>query len=139
MVSVRPDGRISLPLIGDVQAAGRTASALREVIRKRLGEFQKVPEVSVIIQQVNSYNIFILGEVARPGKYQLKSNVTLLQAISLAGGFTPFASRNKIKVLRKEYGEAQAKTFQIRYKDIISGKDASKNILLKRGDTIVIP
>ena len=138
VVTVRPDGMISLPLVGEIRVAGRTAATLREIIRERLGDFQKVPEVSVIVQEVNSYNIYLLGEVAQPGKYQLKSHVTLLQAISLAGGFTPFSSRNKIKVLRKGYGEVQAQTFKIRYKDILKG-DADKNILLMSGDTIIIP
>ena len=138
VVTVRPDGMISLPLIGEIRVAGRTAATLREVIRERLGEYQKTPEVSVIVQEVNSYNIYILGEVASPGKYQLKSHVTLLQAISLAGGFTPFSSRNKIKVLRKAYEEARAQTFKIRYKDILNG-DTSKDILLMSGDTIIIP
>jgi len=138
VVTVRPDGMISLPLIGEIRVAGRTAATLREVIRERLGEYQKIPEVSVIVQEVNSYNIYILGEVAHPGKYQLKSYVTLLQAISLAGGFTPFSSPNKIKVLRKGYDEAQAQTFKIRYKDILKG-NANKDILLMSGDTVIIP
>ena len=138
VVTVRPDGMISLPLIGDIRVAGRTAATLREVIREKLGEYQKTPEVSVIVQEVNSYSIYVLGEVVRPGKFQLKSYVTLLQAISLAGGFTEFSSRNKIKVLRKGYEEARAQMFKIRYKDILKG-DTSKDILLMSGDTIIVP
>lgn len=139
VVTVRPDGNISLPLVGDVQAAGLSPMTLRDQIVKRLTEFKEVPEVSVIVQQVNSYSIYILGEVARPGKYQLKSHATLLQAISLSGGFTPFASRNNIKVLRKLNSGAQEQTFKIRYKDIVSKEDATQNILLKPGDTIIVP
>lgn len=138
-VTVRPDGNISLPLIGDVPAAGMTPEALRDEIVRRVSEYQLVPGVSVIVQEVNSYNIYILGEVGKPGKYQLKSNATLLQAISLAGGFTPFASTNDIKVLRKVDGQTQESIFKIRYKDIVSNDDPRKNIVLKPGDTIIVP
>jgi polysaccharide biosynthesis/export protein len=139
VVTVRPDGNISLPLIGEVRAAGLDPEALRDVIVKRVSEYQIVPGVSVIVTEVNSYNVYILGEVNTPGKYQLKSNTTLLQVISLAGGFTPFASKNNIKVLRKKNLESQEEVFKIRYKDIVSKEDATQNITLKPGDTIVVP
>jgi polysaccharide biosynthesis/export protein len=139
VVTVRPDGNISLPLIGEVRAAGLDPEALRDEIVARVSEYQIVPGVSVIVNEVNSYNVYILGEVNAPGKYQLKSNTTLLQVISLAGGFTPFASRNDIKVLRKKNLESQEEVFKIRYKDIVSKEDATQNIILKPGDTIVVP
>ena len=139
VVTVRPDGMISMPLIGDLQAAGLTPEILRKEIMRKLENYTKVPEVSVIVQQVNSYVIYILGEISSPGKYQLKSHVTLLQAISLAGGFTQFASRNNIKVLRKDIGKKKERTIKIRYKDIVSKDNTGKNILLQSGDTIIIP
>lgn len=139
VVTVRPDGRISLPLIGDVEAAGVTANALRESIKGRLKAFQKVPAVSVIVQQVNSYNIYMLGEVDRPGRYMLRSRITLLQALSLAGGFTQLASRNNILILRKGDREKQEKILKFGFMDFIIKEDTRKNILLKRGDTVIVP
>ncbi len=137
VVTVRPDGRISLPLIGDIQAADVTADTLRKSIRERLKAFQKVPAVSVIIQQVNSFSVFVMGEVARPGKLQLRSDTTLLQAITLSGGFTEFAAVKKIILLRRESGREQR--IKINYNDIVTGKNPDGNILLNRGDTIVVP
>jgi polysaccharide biosynthesis/export protein len=139
VVAVRPDGYISLPLIGEVNAAGSTPAQLRDEIVRRVSQYQKVSEVSVIIKEINSYNVYILGEVARPGKYAIKNNATLLQVISLAGGFTSFASLNQIKVLRRIDGQPQEQIFRIRYKDIISSEDSSKNMILKPGDTIIVP
>src|SRR5437868_12556370 len=103
VVAVRPDGRISLPLIGDVGAAGRTAAQLANAIAEKLKEFKENPQVSIVVKEVNSYAIYVLGEVTKPGKYPLKSKTTLLQAITLASGFTSAAARNKIVVFR--FGE----------------------------------
>ncbi len=100
VVIVRPDGMISMPVIGDVQAAGLTADRLAERIATRLKEYKENPTVSVSVKEINSYNVFVLGEVIKPGKYQLKSYTTILQAISIAGGFTPYASRNKLQIVR---------------------------------------
>ncbi len=138
VVTVRPDGKISLPLIGDIQASGSTASQLRDEIVKRLKVYQESPTVSVILQQVNSLNIYIIGEVAKPGQYRLKSNTTLLQAIAIAGGFTQWASKNNIVVLRNNPGSGEER-IRIRYDDIISGRDKKGNILLHSGDTIIVP
>ena len=107
VVAVRPDGRISLPLIGDVGAAGRTAAELAGAIAEKLKEFKENPQVSIVVKEVNSYAIYVLGEVTKPGKYPLKSKTTLLQAITLASGFTPAAARNKIVVFR--FGEQGGK------------------------------
>lgn len=136
-VSIRPDGKISLPIIGDLQAAGLTATQLRDSIKEHLQEYKETPEVSVIIREVNSLAVFILGEVARPGKLQLRSETTLLQALSLSGGFTQYADPDNILLLRREKG-AETR-IRVRYKDIISGRNPDGNVLLRRGDTILVP
>src|SRR6476660_9010943 len=99
-VVVRPDGKISLPLIGDVQASGLSAAQVAAKIAARLTEFKENPNVSVSIKEVNSYFIYVLGEVLKPGKYPIKSYATVLQGVSLAGGFTLYASKNKMQVIR---------------------------------------
>ena len=136
-IVVRPDGKVTLPLVGDIQAAGFTAKQLKEDIEKRLKEYQESPNVTVIVAEINSYYIYILGEVTRPGRYQLKSNISVLQAVSLAGGFTNWASPNSMVVLRRN-GEREEK-IKVRYKKIISGSKPEDNIVLKPGDTIIIP
>ena len=137
VVIVRPDGRISLPLIGDIQAAGLTAEELKENIKKALIDFVDNPTVSVIVQQINSLKIFIQGEVTNPGVLELKSNITVIQAISLAGGFTEWARKDRIAILRRS-GDKVVR-IPINYEKILSGDDPSQNILLKRGDTIIVP
>jgi len=137
-VTVRPDGKISFPLLGDVLVVGLKPNQVREKVTILLKEYMENPVVTVIVQQVNSYVVYMLGEVVNPGKYQLKSNVTLLQAMALAGGFTPFASKNKILVIRREYGKTSDTKIRIRYDDIVSSSKA-ENILLRPGDTILIP
>jgi polysaccharide export outer membrane protein len=137
-VNVRPDGKISLPLIGDLQAAGLTAVQLTASVVEHLkGYYKEPPEVSVIVQQVNSYAVYILGEVRSPGRYVVKSGTTFLQAVTLAGGFTEFASTNRIMVRRMGHEDGQETAMGIRYKDVISGKQS--NVLLKPGDTVIIP
>ena len=140
-VSVRPDGRISLPLVGDVVAVGRTPVQLAEAISTKLKEYKENPQVSIMVQQVNSYAIYILGEVKSPGKYPLKSKTTLLQAITVASGFSPVAARNKIVVFRFGGNGEGEKDFKIRasYDDIVMRDDSQQNIVLKPGDTIVVP
>jgi polysaccharide export outer membrane protein len=140
VVTVRPDGRISLPLIGDIQAAGFTAAHVQQEITKRLTDFyQEPPHVSLIVQQANSYVIFVVGQVERPGQYTVKRGTTFLQAIALAGGFTPFAAYNEVLVLRNSSGDHQQHAARISYKDILGGKYQENNILLKSGDTVIIP
>lgn len=138
-VQVRPDGRISLPLIGDVATAGKTAAQLAETIVEKLKEFKENPQVSIVVKEVNSYAIYVLGEVMKPGKYPLKSKTTLLQAITLASGFTPAAARNKIVVFR--FGEQGGKDIKIKasYDDIIMSDESIQNMQLTPGDTIVVP
>ena len=138
VVSVRPDGKFSLPLIGDVQAVGLTTAQLAEqIIEKLLVYYKERPQVSITVQQVNSYAFYILGEVRQPGRHIMKGGATLLQGITLAGGFTDFASTNKILLVRREKGDNKETRMQVRYKDIIAGKQ--DNIVLKPGDTIVVP
>jgi polysaccharide export outer membrane protein len=138
-VQVRPDGRISLPLIGDVIAVGRTSDQLTDDIGTRLKAYMENPTVSIVVKEVNSYAIFVLGEVAKPGRYPLKSKTTLLQAITLASGFTAVASRNKIVVFRfGKDGEPLTK-IKANYDDIVLRDGTNQNIELKPGDTIVVP
>lgn len=141
VVTVRPDGMISLPLIGDVKAAGRSADQLRAAITEKLREYQQTVVVSVIVQGVNSYKVFILGEVFRPGVYLLKERTSFLQAIVLAGGFTPVASKNKIVVIRRRVdGNPGEEKILIRFDDIVDVNQRSdKNLTLRPGDTIYVP
>lgn len=141
-VVVRPDGSISLPLIGDVPAAGLTANKLAKRIAERLEEFMKPPTVSVQVKEVNSYHIYVLGEVVKPGKYPLKSYATVMQGVSLAGGFTLFASKDKMHVLRVNRngdGEPSQVQIPVRYDEVLSGKGTRGNFFLRSGDVIVVP
>lgn len=138
-IIVRPDGMISLPLIGDIMANNRTAEELKEEIEQRLAEYKQDPIVSIIVRDVNSQSIYVTGEVVRPGKYPMKSEMTLIQAISLAGGFTQWADKDRIILIRKSPMNPEGNRFTIKYSDIVSGKNMKANILLKTGDTIVVP
>jgi len=140
VVIVRPDGVISLPLTGDIKAAGFTPNQLRTTITGKLKEYMETAVVSVIVQQVNSFRVFILGEVVKPGVYTLKSKTTLLQAIAIAGGFNQFASRNKIVIIREKIEDsAKTEKINIRFDDIVYSKDEDKNFVLMPSDTIFIP
>jgi polysaccharide export outer membrane protein len=136
-VSVRSDGRISLPLIDEVQAAGLTPLQLKEKLTVRLQEFIDNPSVSVIVTEANSQKVYVSGEVKTPGVYHLRGETTLLQVIPMAGGFTEWADQKKIVVIRKE-GEKD-KRIIINYKKIVSGEDMSANIVVKSGDTVIVP
>lgn len=139
---VRPDGMISLPLIGDVQASGLTAAQVADRIAKRLTEFKENPSVSVNVKEVNSYFIYVMGEVTKPGKYPLKSYATVLQGVSLAGGFTPFSSRNSMVVLRtirNAKGEERHIRIPAGFDDLVKAKGPIGNFTLMSGDTIVVP
>lgn len=139
-VTVRPDGKISLPLIGDVEAEGLTPREVKEAIIEKLRDYYKEPpHVSLIVQEAKSYVIYILGEVQRPDQYVVKRGTTFLQAIALAGGFTPFASTNNILLLRNGHKSTKQVSINIRYKDILSGKNLENNLLLRSGDTIIVP
>lgn len=135
---VRSDGRITLPLIGAIQAAGRTPSQLETAIAVKLEAFIHHPNVAVMVLKINSRNFNILGRVAKPGSYPLSGNTTVLDAIAEAGGFTPFAKESHIYILRKN---PQGKEARIRfnYKQVIKGKHPEQNILLQPQDTVVVP
>jgi polysaccharide biosynthesis/export protein len=136
-VPVRPDGKISLPLLNDVQAAGLTPTQLAEQITMSLKKFVTDPQVTVIVTQINSQRIYIMGEVNRAGAYPLLPQMTVLQGLSSAGGFTQFANLKKIYMFRIEDGK-QVK-YPFNYKDVVGGKHPEQNVQLKAGDTIVVP
>ncbi|HLY60732.1 MAG TPA: polysaccharide biosynthesis/export family protein [Terriglobia bacterium] len=136
-VPVRPDGKISLPLLNDVTAAGLTPMQLQGVLTEGLKKFISEPQVTVIVTQVNSRRVYVLGEVTRTGALPMLPNMTVLQALSAAGGLSQYAKTNGIYVLRTENGH-QA-TLPFNYKDVVRGKRPEQNILLKPGDTIVVP
>lgn len=136
-VEVRPDGKISLPLLNDIQASGLTPMQLAADITKGLKKFVTDPQVTVIVTQIKSQRVYILGEVTKPGAYPLLPGMNVLQALSSAGGFTMFANTKKIYVLRQQDGKQ--KKFRFNYKDVVSGKHANQNIVLRAGDQIVVP
>jgi polysaccharide export outer membrane protein len=134
-VPVRIDGKISLPLIDETQAAGMTPLQLKEILIKRFRDFVDIPNVSVIVMEANSFKVFISGQVRTPGVIRLRSETSILQLIPMAGGFTDWANEKKILAIRKEGG--QEKRITINYRRIVDGKDP--NFILKAGDTIIVP
>lgn len=137
-VPVRSDGKISLPLVGEVQAAGSTPLKLEQDIAARLKNYIAEPEVTVIVQQVNSQKFNILGQVNRPGSYPITNNATVLDAIAIAGGFRDFAKQKSMYVLRQSPDGTQAR-LPFNYKEVVKGKNAAQNIKLEPRDTIVVP
>lgn len=136
-VLVRPDGGLSFPLIGEVQAAGKTAGQLKKEIAQRLEKFIPDPVVSIALLKVVGNKIYVIGKVNKPGEFPTGRYVDVLQALSMAGGLTPFASENGIKVMRKEGGKDIV--FPFRYSDVKNGEDLEQNIQLKGGDVVVVP
>lgn len=136
-VPVRPDGKISLPVLNDMQAAGLTPLQLAAVITEMLRKYVAQPQVTVVVEAINSKRVFILGEVTHAGPTPLLPNMTVLQALSVAGGFTQFANLKGIYVLRNENGKQNRYPFN--YKEAIKGGVMKQNITLKPGDTIVVP
>ena len=142
-VPVRPDGRVSVPLLGDIQAAGMTPLALKEQLTQGFRKYVTAPEVSVVIKEINSRKVFVTGEVKTPGAYDLQPRTKLMQVLSLAGGLTPYA-RGKVIVLRdnresKDQGGGPDKRYEIDIKSIVSGKRPQDNIVLQPGDTLIFP
>lgn len=135
---VRSDGKITLPLIGDVQAGGQTPHQLEKEIASRLQNYISEPEVTVMVQEVRSQKYNILGQIARPGSYPLTGPATVLDAIALAGGFRDFAKKKSIYVLRSNADGTQSR-IPFNYSEVIKGKHPEQNIVLKPKDTIVIP
>jgi len=136
-IPVRPDGKISLPLLNDVQAAGLTPLQLAASIRDGLKKFMSDPEVTVIVSAVNSRKVYVMGEVTKPGPFPLLSGMTVLQALANAGTFTQFANLKGIYVLRNENGKQVRYPFN--YKAVVKGNNQEQNLELKPGDTIVVP
>lgn len=136
-VPVRPDGKISLPLLDDVQASGLTPMQLADSLTEKLKKYMAQPQVTVIVTQINSQRVYVIGNVARPGAYPLIPGMTMLQALSSAGGFLQFANEKKVFLLRTVNGK-QTK-FYFNYKDVINGKKESQNLTIEAGDTIVVP
>ncbi len=136
-VPVRPDGMISLPLLNDIQAAGLTPMQMGSQISEKLKKFMADPQVTVTVTRINSQRIFIVGEVNRAGAYSLLPNMTVLQALSSAGGFTRFANVKKIHILHLENGKQISLPFN--YKEVVNGHRSEQNIVLKANDTVVVP
>jgi polysaccharide export outer membrane protein len=134
-VPVRPDGKVSLPLVNDIQAAGLTPSRLRQELTRRLSEYVPSPEVAVIVREVHSAKVSVVGQVRNPGRYEVRSAATVLELIALAQGFTDFASRDRIVVLRQNATPARI-TFN--YRKITDGTEQD-NFLVQPGDIIVVP
>ena len=136
-VVVRPDGMFSFPLVGDLQAEDRTVEEIKSELVRRLTKYIPNANVSVAVMKVLSYKVYVVGRVNKPGEYLIGHYTDVLQALSLAGGLTPFAAENDIKVVRRIKG--QQLTFPFRYGDVRKGNDLEQNILLQRGDVVMVP
>lgn len=136
-VVVQPDGYFSFPLVGQVLARGRSVAQVQEELRQKLAEYISSPVVTVLLRKVQSYTVYVVGKVNRPGAFVLGREVNVMQALSMAGGMTPFASSGNILILRVEKGEQQKIPFD--YDDVAKGKNLVQNIELKSGDVVVIP
>jgi polysaccharide export outer membrane protein len=136
-IIVRTDGFISFPLLNDVMAAGQTPTELKNVIEKGLAEFVTAPVVTVTIKDSGSKKFYILGEIARTGEYTIYKNLNILQAFALAGGFTQWASKKEIILMRREGGKDRI--YRVNYKDIEKGNDLAQNIMIEADDTIIVP
>ncbi|HEY7508900.1 MAG TPA: polysaccharide biosynthesis/export family protein [Vicinamibacteria bacterium] len=145
VVPVRPDGRISLPLVNDVQAAGLTPMQLREVLKEKLADYVAAAEISVIVAEVQSFSVSVLGKVQSPGRYKLKSPTSVLDVLALAGGFQEFADTDRIVILRPQAaadGKAAPGAFKrlsFNYKRVITAGGESENLALQPGDIVVVP
>jgi polysaccharide export outer membrane protein len=137
IVPVRPDGKISLPLINDVQAAGLTPTQLANSVKEKLRKFLTDPQVTIIVTAINSQRVFVVGEVLRAGAFPLIPGMTVLQALASAGGFTTFADVKKIHVMRLVNGKHQELPFN--YREVLKGDNQDQNIKLEPGDTVVVP
>jgi polysaccharide export outer membrane protein len=136
-VVVRPDGKVSLPLLNDVQAAGLTPEQLRKAVMDGASRFVTDPSVTVVVRTINSRKVYVTGQVNKPGPFPLTDAMTVLQMLALAGGIQEYADAQNILVMRTEQG--QTKSFKFNYKEVRKGKNLQQNILLKPGDTIVVP
>jgi polysaccharide biosynthesis/export protein len=137
-IPVRSDGKISLPLVGEIQAAGQTPLKLEQDIATRLKDYIEEPEVTVIVQQINSEKFNILGMVTKPGTYPLVGSATVLDAIALAGGFRDFAKQKSVYVLRENPDGTQTR-LPFNYKEVVKGRNTAQNVMLQPRDTIIVP
>jgi len=136
-VTVLPDGRITFPLVGEITAAGKTVSQIRNELKKGLKRFVPDPILTVEVEQVNSMMIYIIGKVNHPGRFVLNTNINIMQALSMAGGLNAFAKKDSIKIFREK--EIQTFIYDFNYDEVSEGSRLSQNIHLKRGDVIVVP
>lgn len=136
-VLVRPDGAFSFPLAGDISARGRSVLALRDELANRLQRFISDPVVTVLVKEILGNKIYVIGQVARPGVFVVNPQVDVMQALSMAGGATPFAALNDIIILRRSGREQRSISF--RYNEVAKGRDLSQNIILQSGDVVVVP
>jgi polysaccharide export outer membrane protein len=136
-VKVRPDGKVSLPLVNDIQAGGLTPEAFRTAVTTAVTKFVEAPSVTVIVKQINSRLVFVMGEVVKPGTYPLTAPTTVLQLLAQAGGPTPFAKTDEIGVMRTVDGKTTRHLFN--YKEVARGRKIEQNIVLRPGDTVIIP
>jgi polysaccharide export outer membrane protein len=134
---VRPDGRISLPLLNDVQAAGLTPMELREELARRLADYMPNPEVAVSVTEVKSFKVSVMGAVGKPGRYELKSSATVIDVLAMAEGFTEFAARSRIVVLRTDGKRVERIPFD--YDKVASGGAAQANFYLRPSDIVLVP
>jgi polysaccharide export outer membrane protein len=137
VVPVRPDGMISLPLLDDVRAAGLTPMQLRDLLAQKLAEYVPSPSVSVIVNEVRSFKVSVLGEVQRPARYELKSRTTVLDVLALAGGFNQFAARTRIVIIRHDGEKRQRILFN--YNKVVSGGADDENYYLQPNDIVLVP
>jgi polysaccharide export outer membrane protein len=136
-VAVRPDGKISLPLINEIPAAGSTPEELRTRLVEAAGKFVEDPDVTVVVKEIHSRNVYITGNVARPSTYPMNGEMTVLQLIAVAGGLQEYAKSKDILIIRTENGKQQS--YKFNYKDVVGQKRTTDNIALKPGDTVVVP
>jgi polysaccharide export outer membrane protein len=136
-VIVRPDGGLSFPLVGNVKASGRTVEQLQTEVAEKLKKYIPDPAVTVAVQQLSGNKVYVIGKVNKPGEFPVTRNVDVVQALSMAGGMTPYAAVNKIRILRRDGGKQNA--IQFAYGDIEKGEQLEQNIVLRAGDVVIVP
>lgn len=136
-VIVRPDGRINFPLVGEAQASGNTVENLRKLVTDKLRKYIPDPVVSIAVQELSGNIVYVIGKVNRPGEFQISRAVDVMQALSMAGGTSTYASLNNIKILRRENGKLTSIPFA--YGEVEKGKNLQQNIILRAGDVVVVP
>ncbi len=134
---VRPDGKVSFPLIGDIEVAGKTTSQVKKLVEEKIRPYIPEASATVIVSQLGSLQYFVIGKVAKPGMFNVSKPLTVLQALAMAGGLTTFANESNISIVRY-YGEKTTR-FPFNYKEVKQGKNLQQNILLERGDVVLVP